>query len=83
MDLMFLDSIDFELPAAAAAICLIRPTMEEAAQRACELVGIELVDYGSVHFDYIGSSGRGDAMCKVRLRSTAWREKTAPRLRLR
>lgn len=73
MDVLFLDEADFELPlvdgkryhAASASV-------EEALRSAMAHVGIELIDYDTVHFRYpVDRPG----ICIVEARSRAWKEK--------
>jgi hypothetical protein len=86
-DLLFLEELDFGISLVDGARCLnTTKSMRDAAASACELVGLELVDYDSCVFRQvgikIGHHGIGDPIpltpswMSVRLRSRAWRERT-------
>jgi hypothetical protein len=47
MDVLFLEEIAFELPAIEVARCSVALSQEEVLRSLLELVGIELIDYGS------------------------------------
>lgn len=72
MDQLFIDQLDFTLPKDAVRnVVSCAPTMAEALRRACELVGIELLEYDSGHFV---TMPRADTTM-VTLRSKAWRDR--------
>jgi hypothetical protein len=83
-DLLFIETLDFSLPLTKGEMCVrTARAMSEAALLACQLVGIELVDYESVLFvphRYTQAHAQAGVKAfqdetRVQLRSKAWRER--------
>jgi hypothetical protein len=70
MDLLFLESLDVRVTTEQGRRCLAASrSVEDSLRQALELVGLELVDYGTVQFR---PTPKGYT---VEARSKAWREK--------
>ena len=51
LDQLFVEQLDFYLPAEVARRCMqVNKTVADAFREACSLVGLELIDYWSVVF---------------------------------
>lgn len=82
MDLLFIEELDFQISLDQGMRCIhTTKSVEDAAARACALVGIELVDYHSCVFraaqrGLLGVTPTVEYRTDVKLRSKAWRERT-------
>jgi hypothetical protein len=84
MDVLFVDEVDFDIPAADGYRHMaVGESMEEALRAAMAQKGIELIDYDTVQFKFPTVTQGGTAahlsgmskVCRVEARSKAWKEK--------
>lgn len=69
-DLLFIEELDFYVPAVDAAQAKGGTfSMGEAAVKICALAGLELIDYDTIMLHPIGET------VKVQLRAKAWRDR--------
>ncbi len=73
MDQLFIETLDFKLPAAVARRCdATAESMADALRAACAEIGLELIDYDTGRFVTMG----GSEVTDVHLQSRAWNENT-------
>jgi hypothetical protein len=87
LDTLFLETLQFQIPHVIATRCRIAPSREDELRQLMELVGIELIDYGSFTVQPCMPPARRDRLESwdaVNAYSRAYRERAeraaAPRL---